>query len=278
MRNDGPDSRAPVNRIQADQPVDQTETIKLPSVPQAAVRPKGMAAIVETPRTLPPSNGKMAPLLPKLSKKESANIHELQEQCRRFCLSLFATEQRPIRSIGFTSSISGEGKSFLAAVTARVLAHDSNDPVTLVECNWEHPSLHEAFAIPATPGLAEWLKGTCYEDEIRYRVGENLTVIPAGNGAQEAVRLLRRLQQRGLNSVFKRTDGMLIVDLPSVITSSYGLLATSLVDTVALVVRSEVTTSRMLTEACEQLKDLSVQGIILNQGGSRIPRWLQQLL
>jgi len=63
-----------------------------------------------------------------------------------------------------------------------------------------------------------------------------------------------------------------------VITSSYGPLAASLVETVIVVVRSEVTPGSMLAETCAQLKDSSIHGIILNQENSRIPQWIQQLL
>ena len=151
----------------------------------------------------------------------------LLERCRNLCISLFYRENAPVRSLGFTSSIQGEGKSFFASITAQVLAHDSIEPVTLIECNWEHPTLHEYFDIPATPGLAEWLRGTCDEDDIRYQVDKNLTVIPAGNGSHDAVKLLNQLNEHGLKKAFQHTNELYIVDLPSIITTGYGSLAAS---------------------------------------------------
>jgi protein-tyrosine kinase len=202
----------------------------------------------------------------------------LQEHCRQLCLSLFYREQAPIRSLGFTSSIAGEGKSFVAAVTAQGLARDSREPVTLVECNWDHPSQHEYFGIPATPGLAEWLWGTCEEEAIRYQVESNLTVIPAGHGAHNAVKLLQQIQQQGLLHLFAHAEGFYIIDLPPIITSGYGSLAASLPESLVLVVRAQVIPESMVVETCTQLKDVPIHGIILNQGDSRIPRWLRQLL
>lgn len=235
----------------------------------------------ETPRQLPVSYKKKAAgsgAPPKIvNKRELANAQMVQEQCRRLCLSLFASEQTPVKSLGFTSSIGGEGKSFLATVTARLLARDTLESVTLIECNWDHPTLHETFGIPASPGLAEWLHGTCDEQEIRYEATENLTVIPAGDGARDAVKLLKRVQQHGLQKLFKPNE-LVILDLPPVITASYGSLAASLVETVVIVVRSEVTPNRMLLETCGQLKDVPIHGIIINQGNSRIPRWIRQIL
>lgn len=214
----------------------------------------------------------------KFNKREAANARMLQERCRQLCLSLFFREQAPVRSVGFTSSIDGEGKSFVAAVTAQVLAHDSRGLVTLIECNWDHPSLHEYFGIPATPGLAEWLRGTCSVDAIRYQVDSNLTVIPAGNGSHDAVKLLKQVHQRGLLNTFGNSNEFYVVDLPPIITTGYGSLAASLPETIVLVVRAQVIPESMVLETCSQLKDLPVHGIILNQWESRIPRWIRQIL
>src|ERR1700751_6024901 len=74
-----------------------------------------------------------------MSKKSLAAIQSLEQQCRQLALPLFFHETSPVRSIGFTSAIEGEGKSFLAAATARTIAEVSPVPVTLLECNWQHP-------------------------------------------------------------------------------------------------------------------------------------------
>ncbi len=214
----------------------------------------------------------------KLNKRDAASARMLQERCRQLCLSLFFREHAPVRSLGFTSSIRGEGKSFLAQVTAQVLAHDSSDPVTLIECNWEHPSLHEHFGIPATPGLAEWLRGVCDEDDIRYQVDGNLTVIPAGNGSADAVKLLKQVQKNGLLKTFKPSNELFILDLPPIATTGYGSLAASLLDSIVIVAHAQVISDKMIAETCSQLKGLPVHGIILNQGESKIPGWLRQLL
>jgi Mrp family chromosome partitioning ATPase len=246
-----------------------------------SVQQKNSPMVAETPPPVVVTRTKKVAkknLSVKVTKQDAANTRLLQEQCKQLCLQLFFREDNSARSVGITSAIGGEGKSLLALALAEILAHDGNDPVTLIECNWEHPTLHECFGIPATPGLAEWLRGTCDETDIRYEVEDNLTVVPAGDGTQDAVKLLKQAQQHGLLKKLGSSNELLVVDLPAVITSSYGPLAASLVETVLVVVRSEVTPSSMLTETCAQLKDSSIHGIILNQENSRIPRWIQQLL
>lgn len=249
--------------------------------------------VVETPfpPALPSVETPFPPALPKVvykkvtttptpntNKRDLANARILQDRCRQLCLSIFFRELAPARSLGFTSSIGGEGKSFLASTSARVLANDSFDPVILLECNWEHPWLHEHFKIPSTPGLAEWLRGECSAIEIRHQVDHNLTVIPAGNGRTDAVRLLQQIRQKGLLDTFAYSNELLVVDLPAIVTTAYGQLAASLVESLIMVVYAGVTPDSILAEACTQIKDLPVQGILLNQLESRIPGWIRQLL
>ncbi|GCE46612.1 Mrp family chromosome partitioning ATPase [Thermosporothrix hazakensis] len=219
-----------------------------------------------------------SPLPPAIAKQDKANISMLQERCRQLCLSTFFPDTDPARSLGITSSIAGEGKTFLAAIMAKTLANDTTNPVTLLECNWEHPDIHTYFEIPATPGLAEWLRGECQLEDIRYIVGPNLTVIPAGNGRSSAVKQLQQMRQHGLRKLFNTPDDFFIVDLPPVVSSAYGKLAATLVESLVIVVRSGETTDLMIAETTEQLKNLPVQGVILNQMVSKIPRWLQRLL
>jgi Mrp family chromosome partitioning ATPase len=215
---------------------------------------------------------------PEKSEPGAGDIYLLREQCRQLCLSLFLSEHAPVRSIGFTSPLNGEGKSFLALVAADVLANDSSEPVTLLECNWDNPFLHQHFGFAATPGLAEWLHGECSETDILHRISRNLTVIPAGDGKGDAVALLQHIRQRGLVNMLGRSNELLVVDLPSIITTAYGTLAASLVESLVVVVRAGVTPDTVIAEACTRLNDLPVHGLVLNQVASRIPRWIRPLL
>jgi protein-tyrosine kinase len=202
----------------------------------------------------------------------------LLERFRQFSLSVFYSDQAPVHSLGFTSSVAGEGKSFLARVVATIVAHDTDDPVTLVECNWEHPTVHEDFDIPATPGLAEWLRDECDEKEVRHRINNNLTVVPAGDGKRDAVKLLQRLRQEPLLGALTHNAGVLILDLPPVSSCAYGPMAATLAETLVIVVRAGVTPDVVVADTFRQLKDSPVRGILLNQVESRIPKWLSKLM
>jgi len=239
------------------------EIEKLMTQELTSIKPKPEARDVSL---MPPARyRRVLPYYSLLPEPEEKKVRLIEELCRSFCLSLFFRQQEPVRSLGVTSSVSGEGKSFVATMMAHVLANDSPFPVLLVECNWENTSQHDYFGFPPVPGLAEWLRGECRESDIRYRISENLTIIRAGNGRQDAVRMLQQISRRGFIGSLARNNESLIVDLPPIITTSYGLFAASMVEALALVVRSGVTPDHLVADACAFLKPLPLQGIILNQ-------------
>jgi Mrp family chromosome partitioning ATPase len=214
----------------------------------------------------------------KTGGKESAQLHLLRDRCKQIGLSLFVDTRIAVQSLGITSAIEGEGKTFLSLLIAQGLAEEGFAPVTLVDCNWQHPNLHEYFSIRPAPGLAEWLRGECDETEIRQQVGQNLSIIPAGDGDDDAVRLLRQLRAQGLRDSLARGPEVLVIDLPSILTTAYGTLAAGLPEALLLVTRGGVTPAPLLAETIGQLEDLPVKSIVLNQIESKIPRWIRQLL
>lgn len=210
----------------------------------------------------------------KLSRKQREEVRKLRVQCGQLCVALFLDERNAVRSLGWTSAIDGEGKSFLARLAAGVMATEHALPVTLLECNWEHPCFAEVFELEPGPGLAEWIRGECELVAIRQAVSSNLTVIRAGDDKGETIRLLQQLRQRDVLDVLERPGEVLIVDLPSIVTTTCGTLAASIVESLIIVVRMGVTDAQDVAETCTRLKDLHIQGMVLNSIKSRIPRWL----
>jgi Mrp family chromosome partitioning ATPase len=215
--------------------------------------------------------------LPSTNKPKELG-HALRARCKQLGVSLFFQSETSVRAVGFTSAIPGEGKTFLARLTAEVMAEDNGFPVVLLECNWENPTLSSAYDLTTGPGLSEWLLGRCELAAIRRQITNSLTVIPAGNSSYNASQLLRIFQQRGVQSVLTSPNEVLIIDLPATVTTAYGPFAAQLADVLILVVRMGVTPEHFVTEACHSLKNLCVHGIVFNQVTSRIPRWLRRIL
>ena len=224
-----------------------------------------------------PQSAMYMPALPSTTQPKEL-VQELRTRCKQLGVSLFFQGETGVRSLGFTSAIGGEGKSFLARLTAEVMAENGSAPVTLLECNWENPTFSATYNLPPAPGLSEWLCGQCSLEAIRRQVGRSLTVVPAGNNTYNATQLLRTFQQRGVYSVLSNPNEVLIIDLPATVTTAYGPLAAQLADALILVVRMGITPETFVAEACHHLKDSHVYGIVFNQVASRIPSWLRRIL
>ncbi len=166
----------------------------------------------------------------------------------------------------------------MATITASALAERGHRPITLVDCNWDDPILHTRFDIPNSPGLAEWLRGECELADIRHSVSPYLTVIPSGDGAEDALALAERLRATGANALLTSSEESLIADLPSALTTDYGALLPRILDAALLVVRAGSTQETYIAEASRQLADAPLEGIVLNATRSSIPRWLLRML
>ncbi len=271
---------------------DGAVTQKIPPIKPIS-RPEPSTAEVETHESVPVSEQTLKKLevKPQVQKKRkgrteappkkragTAKSLELEKQCRQLYLSAFFREQKPLRSIGFTSSLPGEGKSILSMMTARVLADDTTFPVTLVECDWQNPQAHQLFDFAPAPGLAEWLRGECSQTASQRQVADNLTVIPAGNSERDAIALLQNMRRAGVIDSLLSGNGLVVVDLPPMMTTSYGALAAGLVEGTFIVVRAGVTSDVALMETCKQLAASPVEGLVFYQMESRIPGWLRQIL
>jgi Mrp family chromosome partitioning ATPase len=229
--------------------------------------------------SLVPTDGAVTPKKTRtLSKHESGSIARLQEQFLHASLPLFFDEHDPLHALGITSAVAGEGKTMAALLVSHALATSSRRPVMLVECDWDHSTLSRDLNLPTSPGLAEWLRGTSDRLEIRHQVMPNLTVVPAGLGGADAMTSLAELHRPELRERLADPDEIIILDLPSVLGSYYGKLAARLAEALLLVVRAGSTPASFVARACDELKDMRVEGVVLNQVQTRIPRWLQGIL
>ena len=259
-----------------------TERLVVNRTPGVSGETPGAKDFTPTKKALSPSVDVSEPTMLMTTLPSTRRPKELEQalrtRCKQLGFSLFIQDHGSIRSLGFTSAIPGEGKTFLARIIAEVMAEDSDVPITLLDCNWENPTLNSAYNLVPTPGLSDWLLGRCPLEAIRRKVTSNLTVIPAGDSSYNAAQLLRVFHQRGADSVLTNPNELLVIDLPATVTTAYGPFAAQLADSLILVVRMGVTPESFVKEACTSLKDLHMHGIIFNQVTSRIPRWLRRIL
>ena len=151
-------------------------------------------------------------------------------------------ENAPLNRILVTSSLPKEGKSFVSANLAQVLALQQGCRTLLIDADLRTASLHSTLGTSEAPGLSEYLLGETEEFGIIQKgTIENLFFIPSGrpvSGQSEVVAngRLKLLLDR-ISSLFE----WIIIDSPAVIPVSDAVVMASLCDGVLIVVRSNST-------------------------------------
>src|SRR3981189_2969474 len=78
----------------------------------------------------------------------------VREQFRTLRSRLYQIrDKQPLRSVLVTSSLPGEGKTFVAKNLAHALARQQNCRVLLIDADLRRADLHLGFGAPSSPGL-----------------------------------------------------------------------------------------------------------------------------
>ncbi len=179
---------------------------------------------------------------------------------------LLSHAERPPRTILFTSSSPGEGKTTTAINTALSLAQ-TGARVVLIDGDLRKPGLHKALQVKNQPGLSAYLTRPVELDTIIVpEAAANLSVIPSGAIPPNPSELLGSAKMRELlKHVGERYD-FLILDSPPVSTPD-ALILSALVDGVILVIRYADTPRDLVRRATQALEDVNAKifGVVLNR-------------
>ncbi len=150
----------------------------------------------------------------------------------------FMAPKKKDRLISVTSTISGEGKTFVAINLAGVKAMSSLK-VVLLDLDMRKPKVHMAFQAPNLKGMSTYLIGQHSLDEcIQGTPLDNFDFIPAGPTPPNPSELILRPEfDELLERLFERYD-LVVVDTPPVGLVTDGLLVMKRADVPIYVVRS----------------------------------------
>lgn len=141
-----------------------------------------------------------------------------------------------------TSSISGEGKSFIAANLAMSVAL-TNKKVVLVEADLINPSLSRDLEIQNEVGLSDYLKGRKEAEEVirSTSYSSNLFIIPSGPLPNNPSELIVNGRIEELFYYLETIFDFIIVDAPPVIPVSDAYVLSSACDATLFVIRHKYT-------------------------------------
>lgn len=180
---------------------------------------------------------------------------------------IYMTQQNnAIRRILITSSVPNEGKSVTAANLAITIAM-AESKVLLVDADLRKGRLHDAFGIPAAPGLSEMLTNTLTLDNVVYQTKyPNLHLIPRGTPTLKASELFLGPHCNAfLAEIAHMYDFIVFDSVPVLVSDDVTSLAPKL-DGVIFVVRAEVSSARIARAALDQLyaRNAKILGLVLN--------------
>jgi capsular exopolysaccharide synthesis family protein len=178
-------------------------------------------------------------------------------------------QDRPLKTVVFTSSVPGEGKTMSAVNFALALA-SRGVRVLLIDGDLRCGRVNEVFGCPRQPGFAELLSGRAKFDGVARTVsvgdGTVLVIVPAGDLSPTPGRLLSIEAVREVLGTVAPQFDVVLIDSPPVNLLADASLLGSAADAVLLVVRAGHTRSEALRYAMDQLTAARapVIGTVLN--------------
>jgi protein-tyrosine kinase len=188
------------------------------------------------------------------------------EQFRHVSSLLYKIRQtRPVASILVSSAMPREGRSFIAANLAHVLAQQPDKRVLLIDGDMRKPSMDKFFGTCAEPGLSDYLARRVDAPAIIQRGPiRGLFLIPSGGRTVDSAELLANGRLRSLLERAARFDWIL-VDSPATSSVCDASIMAEACDGVLLVVQATKTPSALAEKAVQQFGGRPVLGAVVNR-------------
>ena len=189
------------------------------------------------------------------------------DQLRSLAASLHqARTGREMRVIAVTSSVSGEGKTLLAANLALTLSRSYMRQVLLIDADLRRPNLHRLFGIPSQEGIRTALESVREGKPVAVQdVAPRLALLPAGKPVRDPISVLASDAMQRLMTAATNTFDWVIVDTPPVgMLPDVGLLS-SLSDAVLLVVEAGRVRYDLVQRTVESIGADRIFGVVLNK-------------
>ncbi|MDT4968539.1 MAG: polysaccharide biosynthesis transport protein, partial [Acidobacteriota bacterium] len=182
---------------------------------------------------------------------------------------LLSSAGHPPKTLLVTSSMPAEGKTTTAVNTALSLAQ-TGATVLVIDADMRRPRVHSIFGVDNHRGLSTILSNDMSEAEMLNLVVQDsasgLNLLPSGAIPPNPAELLGSEQMRRLLSMLEMTFDHIIIDSPPVGSFTDGVLTSTLVDGVLLVVHSGKTSRSVARRTRQILQDVGAKvfGVVLN--------------
>ena len=190
------------------------------------------------------------------------------EEFRKLRISLsFLGIDSEHKKILITSSISGEGKSFIAANLAVSLSL-TGKKVVLVDLDLNNPTISKILNVTQEEGITEFLIGEREPEEIikRVKAHENLFFISSGNLPENPSELLSNGKVKDIIDYLENIFDYVIIDTSPIVLVTDGYMLTGLCNATLYVIRHNYTPKLLIKRIDEnnQINPINNPAIIFN--------------
>ena len=200
-------------------------------------------------------------------KKRGVGSVAVQNAAKTLAANIrFASVDNPVSSIVVTSSIPGEGKTFVSIELAKALAA-SGKRVLIMECDMRKRSLAARLGRHGLHGIYDVLSGEADITEAVTPTGtENLWFLDAEPNIPNPTDIVSSKRFRGLLQGLRREFGYVVMDTPPLGAFVDAAVLGSVADATVLVVRQNFVRRDDMVASFTQLKqaDANVIGTVLN--------------
>jgi capsular exopolysaccharide synthesis family protein len=172
---------------------------------------------------------------------------------------------RPLKNILITSSLPGEGKSFVALNLAVTASQRGRNKVLLLEADLRQPSCCTALGLSPPPGLTECCGSAEPAAGFVYRIsGLDLFLLPAGQQPRAETELLSSRRASQILAETSRVFDWVLIDSPPLLPVADSVALSRWCDGILLVVRRQRALKSALREVLERIEPAKLLGLVLN--------------
>lgn len=191
------------------------------------------------------------------------------EQFRTLRSRLYQSRNnQQLRSLLVTSSVPGEGKTFVTVNLAQAIVRQPDRRAIIIDADLRCARVHTLLGAPAAPGLTDYLRGEADESKIiQFGPEGNLCLIPGGSEVTNPSELLSNGRLGVLLKRLAPVFDWIILDSPPCLPVADSSILAGICDGVLLVVKSGSTPSAVAQRARQELQTRNIVGVVLNNVG-----------
>ena len=177
----------------------------------------------------------------------------------------YSSIDKQVKTLVVTSSNAGEGKSTVSGNLAYTF-FQSGKRVLIIDCDLRKPSLHRKFNVSNEEGLTDVLVGTSKLNNVMKKVDDNLYLLTTGTLPPNPAEIIGSNTMENFLDECKINFDYIILDTPPILPVTDSKLLAIKADATVLVVRSEISKSKHVSQAFKELEKVNanVIGTILN--------------